>query len=348
MFSLTKTKNLSAMLDRAPVEVSASGDTATTPYLVKPQAHGSLGDLPYVNAAEEPSAVVFSRRGSDGNWRGVTAAEFAAEVTAVAKGLIASGIEPGDRIALMSRTCYEWTLLDFATWAAGAVLVPLYPTASAQQAAAILRDARVTMVFAEDEACADVLAAAFLDPRRLDQGAIRLLTGLGSALPDDEVTRRRSALGPDSIATIIYTSGTTGEPKGAPLTHGNFLDAGANCTALLRPVFDSVSGQAPCTLLFLPLAHVLGRTIEVSCVQARIRLGHSPSIKPAELRPDLESFGATFLVGVPYLFEKIHQLGRSDAAAMHATRVYDRATQVAVRYGSQALRALAGDGPGPS
>jgi hypothetical protein len=105
MFSLTKTKNLSAMLDRAPVEVSASGDTATTPYLVKPQAHGSLGDLPYVNAAEEPSAVVFSRRGSDGNWRGVTAAEFAAEVTAVAKGLIASGIEPGDRIALMSRTC---------------------------------------------------------------------------------------------------------------------------------------------------------------------------------------------------------------------------------------------------
>jgi long-chain acyl-CoA synthetase len=316
--------------------------------LVKPRAHGSLGDLPYLNAAEEPAAVVFSRRGRGGRWQGVTATEFAAEVTAVARGLIVSGIGPGDRIALMSRTCYEWTLLDFATWAAGAVLVPIYPTASAEQAAAILSDAQVRMVFAEDEACAEVLAAAFLSPRRLDQEAIRELTELGSGLPDEAVADRRAELNPDSVATIIYTSGTTGEPKGVPLTHGNFLDAAANCTELLRPVFDSVSGAAPSTLLFLPLAHVLGRTIEVSCVQARIRIGHSPSIKPAELRPDLESFGATFLVGVPYLFEKIHQLGRTDAQAMHATRVYDRASAVAVRYGSQSLRALAGEGPGPS
>lgn len=348
MLSVTKVKNLSELRDRASVEVSADGCTASTPCLVKPPGHGSLGDLPYVNAAEEPSAVVFSRRSAGRNWEGVTAAEFAAEVTAVAKGLIASGIGLGDRIALMSRTCYEWTLLDFAAWAAGAVLVPIYPTASEEQAAGILTDAQVTMVFAEDEACASVLAAAFLAPRRLDQGAIRELTELGSALPDVEVTRRRAALSPDSIATIIYTSGTTGTPKGAQLTHANFLDAAANCTALLRPVFDSVSGEPPCTLLFLPLAHVLGRSIEVSCVQARIRLGHSPSIKPAELRPDLESFGATFLVGVPYLFEKIHQLGRTDAAGLRATRVYDRATQVAVRYGEQSLRALAGEGPGPS
>jgi long-chain acyl-CoA synthetase len=316
--------------------------------LVKPRAYGSLGDLPYLNAAEEPSAVVFSRRGSGGRWQDVTAAEFAAEVTAVARGLIVSGIGPGDRIALMSRTCYEWTLLDFAVWAAGAVLVPIYPTASAEQAAAILGNAQVTMVFAEDEACAEVLAAAFLSPRRLDQEAIRELTELGSGLPDEAVADRRASLNPDSTATIIYTSGTTGEPKGVPLTHGNFLDASANCTELLRPVFDSVSGAAPSTLLFLPLAHVLGRTIEVSCVQARIRIGHSPSIKPAELRPDLESFGATFLVGVPYLFEKIHQLGRTDAQAMHATRVYDRASAVAVRYGSQSLHSLAGEGPGPS
>jgi long-chain acyl-CoA synthetase len=341
---LAKARNLSALRGRAPVSVC--GDTASTPYLVKPQADGSLADLPFVNAAEDPSAVVFSRF-VNGRWQGVTAAEFAAEVMAVAKGLIASGIGPGDRIALMSRTSYEWTLLDFATWAAGAVLVPLYPTASSEQAAGILRDAAVTMVIAEDEACARVLASCS-SPRRLDEGAIRELTSLGAALPDAEVTYRRAALTPDSVATIIYTSGTTGTPKGAPLTHGNFLDAAANCTALMRPVFDSVSGEPPCTLLFLPLAHVFARAIEVCCVQARIRLGHSPSIKPAELRPDLESFGATFLVGVPYLFEKIHQLGRSDAQAMHAARVYDRASKVAVRYGERALRALAGEGPGPS
>jgi long-chain acyl-CoA synthetase len=345
---LAKARNLSELRDRAPVEVSASGDTASTPYLVKPKSDGSLGDLPYLNAAEDPSAVVFSRRGRGGRWQAVTAAEFAAEVTAVAKGLIAAGVGPGDRIAIMSRTCYEWTLLDFAAWAEGAVLVPVYPTASQEQAAAILSDARVVMVFAEDEACAKVLGAAFLSPRRLDRGAIRELTDLGSQIPDEVITRRRAMLHPDTVATIIYTSGTTGEPKGVPLTHGNFLDAAANCTELLRPVFDSVSGAAPSTLLFLPLAHVLGRTIEVSCVQARIRIGHSPSIKPAELRPDLESFGATFLVGVPYLFEKIHQLGRTDAQAMHATRVYDRATQVAAQYGAQSLRSLAGEGTGPS
>jgi long-chain acyl-CoA synthetase len=343
---IVKATNMTALRDRAPVSVC--GDTASTPYLVKPQTDGSLGDLPYANAAEDPAAVVLSRRGSGGKWRGVTAAEFATEVTGLAKGLIAAGIGPGDRIALMSRTCYEWTLLDFATWAVGGVLVPVYPTSSAEQAATILSDAQVTMVFAEDEACAEVLAPAFLSPRRLDQDAIRELTELGYGLPDESVAQRRAALNPDTIATIIYTSGTTGEPKGVPLTHGNFLDAAANCTELLRPVFDSVSGALPCTLLFLPLAHVLGRTIEVSCVQARIRFGHSPSIKPAELRPDLESFGATFLVGVPYLFEKIHQLGRADAQAMHAARVYDRATDVAVRYGSQALLSLAGEGTGPS
>lgn len=352
-FPLAKADNVSELRDRAPVATERDGDTVTsasTPYLVRPSGQGSLGELPYVNAATEPDAVVFSRRCADGSWRDVTAARFAAEVTAVAKGLIAAGAGPGDRIAIMSRTCYEWTLLDFACWAAGAALVPIYPTSAAEQAGWIIRDSGATTVFAEDESCARVLAAAGVttEVRRLDQGALDVLTAAGAEVPDTELDKRRAAQTPDTLATIIYTSGTTGTPKGAPLTHANFLTAGANCTALLRPVFDSVSGESPCTLLFLPLAHVLGRSIQVSCVQGRIRLGHSPSIKPAELRPDLESFGATFLVGVPYLFEKIHQLGRTDAQALHAARLYDRATAVAVRYGQQALRALAGEGPGPS
>lgn len=353
-FPLTKASNLAALRERAPVTTERDGDTVTsasTPYLVAPSSDGGgLGELPYVNAAEEPGAVVFSRRVGEGRWREVTAERFAAEVTAVAKGLIAIGAGPGDRIAIMARTCYEWTLLDFACWAAGAALVPIYPTASAEQAGWIVRDSGATAVFAEDESCAQVLAAAGVSPQvqRLDKGALDSLSALGAGVPDADLDKRRAAQTPDTLATIIYTSGTTGTPKGAPLTHGNFLTAGANCTALLRPVFDSVSGEPPCTLLFLPLAHVLGRSIQVCCVQARIRLGHSPSIKPAELRPDLESFGATFLVGVPYLFEKIHQLGRTDAQALHAARLYDRATAVAVRYGRQALRVLAGEGPGPS
>jgi long-chain acyl-CoA synthetase len=354
---LVKTPDLAALRDRAAVHIERDGEVVTSasaPYLVTPPSQGSLADLPFVNAAQEPETVVFSRRADGGRWRDVTAAEFAAEVTAVAKGLIAIGVAPGDRIAIMSRTSYEWTLLDFAAWAAGAALVPIYPTASAEQAAWIICDCSATAVFAEDEPCARVLAEAVTPALalasvwRLDRDAIAELTELGAEVPDSEVAGRRAAQTPDTVATIIYTSGTTGTPKGAPLTHGNFLAAAANCVALMRPVFDSVSGEPPCTLLFLPLAHVLGRSIEVCCVQSRIRLGHSPSIKPAELRPDLESFGATFLVGVPYLFEKIHQLGRTDARALHAERMYDRATRVAVAYGEQALRQMAGEGPGPS
>ncbi|HEX6449939.1 MAG TPA: AMP-binding protein [Trebonia sp.] len=346
--------------------------SAQAPYLVEPPVSGTLADLPFVNAAEAPSAVVFSRRegaaskrvapeGSPeraaSRWRDVTAAEFAVQVTDVAKGLIEAGIEPGDRVAIMSRTRYEWTLLDFAVWAAGAVVVPVYPTASAEQAAWAIHDSGVRAVIAEDETCANVLeevlgwSGVLLAPPqiwRLDQGAVEELMMRGGSIPSAELDRRRAAVTPSATATIVYTSGTTGMPKGVPLSHANFLAEAVNCVALLRPVLDRSPGGPPSTLLFLPLAHVLTRVIEVACVQARIRLGHSPSTKPADLRPDLESFGATFLAGVPYVFEKIHQLGRAEARERHLGFVYDRATRVAVRYGERMLRARAGDGPGPS
>jgi long-chain acyl-CoA synthetase len=352
--------------------------SAQAPYLVEPPVSGSLADLPFVNAAEVPSAVVFSRRegvaapgraapegaapggspeGAAGRWRDVTATEFAAQVTDVAKGLIEAGIEPGDRVAIMSRTRYEWTLLDFSVWAAGAVVVPVYPTASAEQAAWAIHDSGVRAVIAEDEACAKVLedvlgwSGVLLAPPqiwRLDHGAVEELMMRGGSIPSDELDRRRAAVTPSATATIVYTSGTTGMPKGVPLSHANFLTEAVNCLALLRPVLDRSPGGPPSTLLFLPLAHVLSRVIEVTCVQARIRLGHSPSTRPADLRPDLESFGATFLAGVPYVFEKIHQLGRAEARERHLGFVYDRATRVAVKYGERMLRARAGDGPGPS
>jgi long-chain acyl-CoA synthetase len=355
---LAQARNAAALRDRAPVQTERSAERialARTPPLVPHQSEGSLADLPFSQAKERPDAATFARRTPEGKWRDVTARAFADEVTAAARGLIHAGVGPGDRVALMSRTCYEWTLLDFAVWAAGASLVPIYPTASAQQAAWIIEDCEAVALIAEDGACAATLAAALrsagraeLPVWRLDEGAVDDLTARGALVPEAEVEQRRAMLTPGAEATVIYTSGTTGRPKGAALTHGNFLDESANCVALLYPVFQAVAGQSASTLLFLPLAHVLGRMIEVSCVRAGIKLGHSPSIKPDELRPDLASFGATFLVGVPYLFEKIHHLGRIDAQALHAGHVYDRAERIAVRWAEAAFKQLAGEGPGPS
>ncbi|MFD4242144.1 AMP-dependent synthetase/ligase [Streptomyces sp. NPDC058525] len=351
---IARAERAAHLRDRAPVEVTRDGKhhvEARTPYLVAPQTEGSLADLPFRNAAEAPDAVVISRKAAGGDWRDITAAAFATEVAAVAKGLIASGIGPGDRIALMSRTRYEWTLLDFAAWTAGAAIVPVYPTASPEQAEWIIRDSDAAAVVAEDESCATVLAEALerlgrpVPLWRLDQGAADGLAKCGTTVPDSELDHRRAALTPASEATLIYTSGTTGRPKGCRLSHGNFLDEANNCQALLQPVFEAVSDEPPSTLLFLPLAHVLGRMIQIACVRARIRIGHSPSLKPAELRPDLAGFGASFLAGVPYLFEKIHHLGRVEAQARRAARVYDRAVDIAVRYAMYELTALAGEGP---
>jgi long-chain acyl-CoA synthetase len=355
---LAKARDAAALRDRAPAQIERTGgriSLARTPALVPAAREGSLADIPFRQAAQRPGAATFSRPAGRGRWRDVTARAFAGEVAAVARGLIQAGIGPGDRVVLMARTSYEWTLLDFAVWAAGASLVPIYPTASAEQAAWIIRDCGAVALVAEDESCAAPLAVALdlcgradLEVWRLDKGAVDDLAARGEAIPEPELDRRRAALTPASEATVIYTSGTTGRPKGVPLTHGNFLEAAANNVALLYPVFQAVAGAPASTLLFLPLAHVLGRVIEVSCVQAGIKLGHSPSIKPEELRADLESFGATFLVGVPYLFEKIHHLGRVDAQALHAGHVYDRAERIAVRWAGAALKQLAGDGPAPS
>ncbi|WP_033222282.1 AMP-dependent synthetase/ligase [Kitasatospora phosalacinea] len=343
--------------DRPPVEVRrAAGRVveARTPYLVPPPAAGSLADLPFHNAQAAPDAVVVTRRQPGGGWLDVTARQFAEQVAGLARGLIAAGVRPGARVVLMSRTRYEWTLLDFAAWAAGACVVPVYPTAAVEQAEWIVRDSGAVLAVAEDAGTAEVLAVAIARTGgtvplwRLDEDAVGVLTGLGASAPAEESERRRRALRPDDEATLIYTSGTTGRPKGCLLTHANFLTEAANCHALLEPVFEEATGEQPCTLLFLPLAHVLGRMIQVTCVYGRVRIGHSPSLKPAELRPDLASFGATFLVGVPYLFEKIHQLGRAEAQAKGAAKVFDRAAAVAVRYARAELDARAGAGrPAP-
>ncbi|MFI1467270.1 AMP-dependent synthetase/ligase [Streptomyces wuyuanensis] len=322
--------------------------------LARPSASGSAADIPFANAEEAPDSVVLRRKEGDG-WRPVTAAEFAREVTAVAKGLVAAGLEPGGRVAVMSRTRYEWTVLDFAVWAAGGQSVPVYATSSAEQIAWILSDSGARFAIVENDGNAATVAEAARrlpePPRtwRIDGGALRRLADLGAVMSDEEITARRGALGPDSIATLCYTSGTTGRPKGCVLTHGNLHAEAANTVELLHPVFEEITGQTASTLLFLPLAHILGRTIQLACLLARIELGHCPGIRPDELRPELRSFRPTFVVGVPYLFEKIHDTGRATAEKIGRGASFERADRIAVRFGERYLGKFLGrsKGPGP-
>ena len=327
--------------------------------LVPPARTGSVADIPFTNAAEAPGATVL-RRKEAGSWRPVTATTFAREVTEAAKGLVAAGLAPGGRVALMCRTRYEWCVLDFAVWAAGGQTVPVYATSSAGQLAWILGDSGASFLLVEDSALAVTAeeAAATLPERpriwQIDAPpggtpALSALGALGTGVPDEELVKRRAALGPGTVATVCYTSGTTGRPKGCVLTHGNLHAEAANTVELLHPVFQQVTGETASTLLFLPLAHILGRTLQIACLSARIEFGHCPSIQPDELRPELRAYRPTFLVGVPYLFEKIHDTGRETAEKIGRGASFDRADRTAVRFAEAYLRKFleTGKGPGP-
>ncbi|MFE9643674.1 AMP-dependent synthetase/ligase [Streptomyces sp. NPDC006365] len=354
---LKQAKKRTDLANRTKVEIVRDHQgvvrEARMPPLAARATTGSVADLPYTNAAEAPDAVIL-RRKVNGTWRPVTAEAFASEVTAVAKGLIAEGLEPGGRVALMSRTRYEWTVLDFAIWAAGGQSVPIYATSSAEQIEWIVHDSGARFVIAETPDNAEAVTAGTADhsdpPRvwQIDEGAIPELTARGRGIPDEEIIKRREALTPDTPATICYTSGTTGQPKGCVLTHANLHAEAANTVELLHPIFKEITGQVASTLLFLPLAHILGRTIQIACLMARIELGHFPSITPNELRPALREFGPTFLVGVPYLFEKIHATGRATAERIGRGASFDRADRIAVRFGEAHLNRFLGRGQGPN
>ncbi|MFG3039017.1 AMP-dependent synthetase/ligase [Streptomyces sp. NPDC048330] len=314
--------------------------------LVPPVRRGSLADLPYDNARQDPDTPLFSRKGPDGEWHDVTASAFAAEVHSVAKGLIAHGLRPGDRLALMARTTYEWTLLDFAAWAAGLVTVPVYPTSSAFQARWILQDSGAAACVVEDPGQARLVSAE----RRqlpglahlwvLDTGAVDQLRRAGARVADEAVTARRGLLTPQTLATLIYTSGTTGRPKGCALTHANFFAEVDNAVRLLHPVFVSESKEPAATLLFLPLSHVFGRMVSVGCVRARVRVGHAPSVEGEELLTDLAGFRPTFLLAIPYVLEKVFNTARATAERGGKAAAFDRAARIARRYGQAASPSL--------
>jgi long-chain acyl-CoA synthetase len=305
------------------------------PQLVELPDDAALPDAVFDHAASSPDDVVFTRK-VDGRWAPVTAKEFATEVGALAAGLVAAGVSAGDRVGLMSKTRYEWTLVDYAIWSAGAVTVPIYETSSAEQVRWNLGDSGAVAVIVESAAHQAVLDGVrdqlpdLRESWQIDAGELEELAASGRDVPAAELEERRRALTPDTLATIIYTSGTTGRPKGCELTHGNLLGTGRSAQLVLPELFNPHGS----TLLFLPLAHVFARLIQVACVESRARMGHTADIK--NLLADFATFQPTFILSVPRVFEKVYNTAKLKAHGDGKGKIFDRAASVAIAY-SQAL-----------
>jgi long-chain acyl-CoA synthetase len=306
----------------------------SVPAIVPPATSGNLTNLIAERAWFEPERVMLSRPIGEG-WHEVTARELETEVRAVAKGFIAAGIQPGERVALMARTRYEWTILDFAIWYAGAVTVPIYETSSAEQIQWILQDSGAVGLIVETpllrELADPVRPAECIHVWTITDSAISHLTSAGKDLSDEIVEERRNTLSPDSLATLIYTSGTTGKPKGVELTHGNFLSECGNVVQGASELFLKPGGS---TLLFLPIAHVFGRMVQVGAITAGLHMAHCGDITRLQL--DLASFKPTFVLAVPRIFEKVYNGAESKADAAGKGKIFRKAADVAVAY-SQAL-----------
>ncbi|UNO42541.1 AMP-dependent synthetase/ligase [Streptomyces sp. MST-110588] len=311
------------------------------PALYEVPADGNLTDLIRRNAAQHPDVAVMGRK-VDGRWQDVTATVFLEEVRAAAKGLMAAGIRPGDRVGLMSRTRYEWTLLDFAIWSAGAVTVPVYETSSAEQVQWILGDSGAVACLVETPAHEAVVESvrdrlpALENIWQIERDAVARLRAAGKGVSDQEVDERSALADADSPATIVYTSGTTGRPKGCVLSHRSFFAECGNVVERLKPLFRTGDSSV---LLFLPVAHVFGRLVQVASVMAPIKLGHAPDIK--HLTDDLAGFRPTLILGVPRVFEKVYNGARAKAQADGKGKIFDKAAETAIAY-SRALDSAAG------
>lgn len=325
----------------------------TVPPLATLPQSGGLADSVFEHAEKDPGHIALARKDAQGIWHDVTTAGFRDEVLALAKGLLAEGVRFGDRVAIMSRTRYEWTLFDYALWTVGAQSVPIYPTASSEQVVWMFADADVSAAVVETEDHAMTVGAVIgqlpLLKRlwQLDSGAEEQLMAAGERIDTDVVNRHRMALTPDTVATISYTSGTDGKSKGCVLTHSNFMSECDNIAAFCEPLFSSGMKQAPATLLFLPLAHVYGRMVQVAALRAKVKLGHQPQMSAEALFPDLVGFQPTYILAVPYLFEKIFDATRRKAEAAGRLEGFDKAVDVAVRYAEATERKAFGEGPGP-
>ena len=301
------------------------------PALVATANAGNLTNLVAERAWFEPERIMLSRPLGDG-WQSVTAKEFESEVRTTAKGLIAAGVNIGDRVAIMSRTRYEWTILDFAIWYAGGCVVPIYDTSSAEQIDWILNDSGAVAIIVETPALRDltktVLPAHTKKMWTMTENVLATLAYDGASVSDEEIEKRRNALLPETLATLIYTSGTTGKPKGVQITHANFL---SECTNVVQAASDLFLKPGGSTLLFLPVAHVFGRMVQIGSVAAGLHMAHC-SDPVGRLPLDLASFKPTFVLAVPRIFEKVYNGAEAKADAAGKGKIFRKAADVAIAY----------------
>jgi long-chain acyl-CoA synthetase len=303
----------------------------STPAIVETATAGNLTNLVAERASLEPDRVTMSRPLGDG-WQPVTAREVDEEVRATAKGLVAAGIQIGDRVAIMARTRYEWTILDFAIWYAGGCVVPIYETSSAEQVDWILNDSGAVGLIVETPTHKELVNSVLPSHTKhvwvMTEDVLAALRHAGSNISDEEIERRRNAIVPSSLATLIYTSGTTGRPKGVQLTHSNFLSECGNVVEGASDLFLKPGGS---TLLFLPVAHVFGRMVQIGAIRAGLHLAHC-SDPVGRLQPDLASFKPTFVLAVPRIFEKIYNGAEAKAEAAGKGKIFRKAAEVAIAY----------------
>ncbi len=315
------------------------------PALIEVPDDAGLADVVYSRAAADPDEVMLRRRRDGGGWQDITAEQFRTQVAGLAKGLIAAGIQPGDRVALMSRTRYEWTLADYAIWSAGAVTVPVYETSSAEQVEWIVSDSGARAAIAETDQHAEIIAS--LRDRLADLSQVWRISGLdelaatGADVSDDQLRQHRTSRRAGDLATIIYTSGTTGRPKGCELTHRNLLAAVRNAVhGALPEVFENADAS---TLLFMPLAHVFARIIEIGCLESGAVLGHWQDI--GTVAEGMREYHPTFLLAVPRVFEKVYNTAQQQASASSAkSKIFAAAAAAAVAYSQAAQSGRPGPG----
>lgn len=290
-------------------------------------ADRSLADVVFerADAADHRQALRFY---DDGGWRGLTWPQFAARITEVGGGLIASGVEPGDRVVIMSRTRVEWTITDLAVLAVGAVAVPIYDTSSVEQCAWILADSGAKLAFAGDTDTAQALDRARADAPQLseilvfDDGALEAISARGSEEDRAAVRARNAAVQAHDLFSLIYTSGTTAQPKGCMLTHHNMLWTAEQAGIVL----DKILTDDDASLLFLPLAHVFARLVQYLCINANVTLGFSRGTE--HLVEDLSAFKPTFILAVPRVFEKIFNNAQRKATGVKG-KLFQSAVQTA-------------------
>ena len=302
------------------------------PAVVPADPTANVSDLLVERVKATPNLALFAVP-ENGGWRDVTAAEFQRQVIAVAKGFIASGIAPGDKVGFLARTTYDWTLIDFALFYAGAVMVPIYETSAPAQIHWNLEDSGAIAIIVEspehaarlDEVRGDL--PLIREVWQMHLGAVAKLIDAGKDVADDEVERRRTIANGDDIATLIYTSGSMGRPKGCVLTHSNFVELSRNSAVALNDVLSVPNSS---TLLFITTAHVFARFISILDIHAGVKTGHEPDT--SNLLPALSSFQPTFLLAVPRVFEKVYNASEQRAEGEGKGKIFRAAAATAIEH----------------